>query len=81
MPWDEVVSLNKEALSSRVFADACGHSLEILAIVCELAAEAGFTSLDGVYETTPEIIKNYCRIARAALRALKKLEERKRILD
>jgi hypothetical protein len=34
--------------------------------------------LDGVYESTPSIIENYCRQARAALRALKKLEQREK---
>lgn len=74
MPWDEAVSFNEEALKSRVFSDACQNSLQVMAIVCELAGRAGFTDMDDLYETMPEVVAGYCVTARNILRVLKGLE-------
>jgi hypothetical protein len=74
----DVVSVTNETLQkSPVFSEACRNSFKILAIVCELAYEGGFVSLDELYATDPEIVERYCDIAHAALRGLKKLEEQK----
>jgi hypothetical protein len=77
----DAVSIDNDALlRSEVFSEACRNSLKILAIVCELAYDGGFVSLDELYATDPEIIERYCGTARAALRGLQKLEEREKRL-
>lgn len=64
---------NPELIHSKFFTEACDSSLPILAISCEMACEAGFDDLIGLYERSPDIAGNICDAARTALRGLQKL--------
>lgn len=65
---------NTELLASPVFTEACESSMQVLAIVCQLAVAGGFVDLIGLYRVLPNIVQDMCMTARCALLGLKKLE-------
>ncbi|MDE2029091.1 MAG: hypothetical protein KGI97_00845 [Alphaproteobacteria bacterium] len=65
---------NPDLVGSLFFARACHGDLQILAIACEFAFEAGFTDLLELYERSPDIAEKICDSARTALRGLAKLK-------
>jgi hypothetical protein len=66
----------KKAPKKPVFSETGEHAMKVLAIVCELAEDAGFVSLDALMDKTPEAATRLRHTAEVALRGLKKLEKR-----
>jgi hypothetical protein len=78
--YRKIISINnQELLNSKVFTEACGGSLPVLAIICEHTLDCGFIDLIGLYEDEPQMVERMCDRARSALRGLKKLEKHRKL--
>jgi NifU-like protein involved in Fe-S cluster formation len=77
--YRKIISIdNQELLDSKVFTEACGGSMPVLAIICEHALDCGFVDLVDLYQDTPEIVTRMCDRAHSALRGLNKLAKREK---
>jgi hypothetical protein len=75
--YRKIISINNQKLlSSKVFTEACGGSLQVMAILCEYVLDCGFVDLIGLYEEEPQMVTRMCDRARSALRGLENLEKR-----